>query len=75
MSWEPGEMCSALRDKANGRRNAGGDIWGDWICDEAADHIEALEAAATAAAEYLEADERGAGIARLLRAALTGDER
>lgn len=37
-----GTLSARLREKAAGRRNRVGDIWGDWICAEAADTIDAL---------------------------------
>lgn len=36
------ELVQALRDKAAGKRTKLGDTWGDWICRQAADRIEAL---------------------------------
>lgn len=41
-------LIVALREKAAGKRNTTGDFWGDWICSEAADHLEELRKANTA---------------------------
>lgn len=38
------DLVKRLREKAKNKRNSVGDKWGDWVCDEAADRIEVLEA-------------------------------
>ena len=38
------DLVKRLREKAKNKTNSVGDKWGDWVCDEAADRIEALEA-------------------------------
>ena len=37
-----GTISAILREKAAGRRNRVGDIWGDWVCAEAADAIDEI---------------------------------
>lgn len=36
------DIVERLREKAVGKRNNVGDLWGDWICNDAADTIESL---------------------------------
>ena len=38
------DLVKVLREKADGIRSALGETWGDWLCKEAADRIEELEA-------------------------------
>ena len=45
------DLVKRLREKAKNKTNSVGDKWGDWVCDEAADRIESLEAALQAADE------------------------
>jgi hypothetical protein len=40
------DMVEILRQKARGERNALGDVWGDHICNQAADEIDRLREAA-----------------------------
>ena len=42
-------LVKSLRQKAAGQRNDAGDVWGDWICLEAAQFIDALTALLAAA--------------------------
>lgn len=36
-------LVDELRQKAKGQRNSVGDLWGDWICDKAADELTTLQ--------------------------------
>ena len=52
------DLVKRLREKAKNKTNSVGDKWGDWVCDEAADRIESLEAALQAADELARAMQR-----------------
>jgi hypothetical protein len=36
------ELLASLGQKARGEKNSVGDVWGDWVCEDAAAAIEAL---------------------------------